>query len=71
MAISSIEAAWRRLFVGSFLRDPNFLNKVYIIMDGVHEADDEERRLLFSLAKDVQETPGQPISIWLSLDDHI
>ncbi|KAJ5093886.1 hypothetical protein N7456_009747 [Penicillium angulare] len=54
-AISTIEAAWRRLFVDFFLESTNVQSSAYIIIDGIDEADDEERRLLFSLARDIQE----------------
>jgi tetratricopeptide (TPR) repeat protein len=58
--ISNLESAWRLLFVDYFLKKPNVNSSVYILLDAVDEASDEERRIFLSLAKDLYDAPGIP-----------
>ncbi|KAE8157722.1 hypothetical protein BDV40DRAFT_277652 [Aspergillus tamarii] len=51
--ISTLESAWRLLFVDYFVKKPTTDSNVYILLDGVDEAFDEERRAFLSLAKDL------------------
>ncbi|OGM43950.1 NACHT and TPR domain protein [Aspergillus bombycis] len=55
-AISTLESAWRLLFVEYFVRNPNVDSNVYILFDGVDEALDDERRTFLSLAKDLYDS---------------
>lgn len=55
--ISSLESAWRLLFVDYFLKKPNVNSSVYILLDAVDEASDEERKVFLSLAKDLYDAP--------------
>ena len=55
--ICSLESAWRLLFVDYFLKKPGVDSSVYILLDGVDEASDEERRIFLSLAKDLYNAP--------------
>ncbi|KAF7623645.1 NACHT and TPR domain protein [Aspergillus flavus] len=54
--ISTLESAWRLLFLDYFVKKPNADSDVYILLDGVDEAFDEERRTFFSLAKDLYDS---------------
>lgn len=58
--ISSLESAWRLLFVDYFLKKPNVDSSVYILLDAVDEASDDERRIFLSLAKDLYDAPESP-----------
>lgn len=58
--INSLESAWRLLFVDYFLKKPNVDSSVYILLDAVDEASDEERRIFLSLAKDLYDAPESP-----------
>ncbi|KAF7586870.1 hypothetical protein BBP40_008217 [Aspergillus hancockii] len=51
--ISTLESAWRLLFVDYFLKKPNIESTAYILLDAVDEALDEERRIFVGLAKDL------------------
>lgn len=51
--ISTLESAWRLLFVGYFLKKPNIESTVYILIDAVDEALDEDWRIFVDLAKDL------------------
>ncbi|RAL07814.1 NACHT and TPR domain protein [Aspergillus homomorphus CBS 101889] len=55
--INSLESAWRRLFVDYFLKKPNVDGRVYILLDAVDEASDEERKRFLGLAKDLYDSP--------------
>ncbi|RAL05354.1 NACHT and TPR domain protein [Aspergillus ibericus CBS 121593] len=55
--ISSLESAWRLLFVDYFLKKPGVDSSVYILLDGVDEASDEERKIFLNLAKDLYDAP--------------
>ena len=55
--ISSLESAWRLLFVDYFLKKPNVDGSVYILLDAVDEASGEEREIFLSLAKDLYDAP--------------
>lgn len=49
--ISTLESAWRLLFVGYFLKKPNIESTVYLLLDAVDETLDEERGIFIDLAK--------------------
>jgi tetratricopeptide (TPR) repeat protein len=51
--ISTLESAWRLLFVEYFLKKPNIESTAYILLDAVDETPDEERRIFVGLAKDL------------------
>ncbi|KAL5341396.1 NACHT and TPR domain protein [Aspergillus crustosus] len=57
--ISTLESAWRLLFVDYFLKKRNVESTVYILFDALDEAFDEERRDFLSLAKDLYEADDQ------------
>ncbi|KAL3490747.1 NACHT and TPR domain protein [Aspergillus germanicus] len=54
--ISTLEGAWRLLFVEYFIQKTNVDGSVYILFDAVDEAYDDERQTFLSLAKDLYET---------------
>jgi hypothetical protein len=58
-SISTLESAWRLLFVEYFLKKPNIASKAYILLDAVDEAWDSERNPFFSLAKDLYDAPAK------------
>ncbi|CAG8016084.1 unnamed protein product [Penicillium nalgiovense] len=49
--ISTLESAWRLLFVEYFLKKPDIESTVYIILDAVDETLDEELEIFVDLAK--------------------
>ncbi|KAJ5819255.1 NACHT and TPR domain protein [Penicillium riverlandense] len=49
--ISTLESAWRLLFGEYFLKNPKIESTVYILLDAVDEALDEERKCFVDLAK--------------------
>ncbi|KAJ5598042.1 NACHT and TPR domain protein [Penicillium hordei] len=49
--ISTLESAWRLLFVEYFLKKPNIESTVYLLLDAVDETLDEERGIFIDLAK--------------------
>ncbi|KAF7128696.1 hypothetical protein CNMCM5793_003547 [Aspergillus hiratsukae] len=53
--ISTLESAWRLLFVEYFLKEPNIDSKstAYILLDALDETPDEEWRIFLSLARDL------------------
>ncbi|GFG13412.1 hypothetical protein IFM61392_07918 [Aspergillus lentulus] len=53
--ISTLESAWRLLFVEYFLNEPNIDSKstAYILLDALDETPDEERRIFLGLARDL------------------
>jgi tetratricopeptide (TPR) repeat protein len=51
--ISTLESAWRLLFVGYFLKKPNIESAAYILLDAVDEALDEDWKIFVDLAKDL------------------
>lgn len=51
--ISTLESAWRLLFVEYFLRKPNIESTAYILLDAVDETLDEDWRVFVDLAKDL------------------
>ncbi|KAL2843076.1 NACHT and TPR domain protein [Aspergillus pseudodeflectus] len=53
--ISTLEGAWRLLFVEYFIKKANVDGSVYILFDAVDEAYDDERRTFLSLARDLYE----------------
>ncbi|KAB8078648.1 hypothetical protein BDV29DRAFT_165951 [Aspergillus leporis] len=55
--ISTLESAWRVLFVEFFLNKSPVSSTVYILFDGVDEAFDEERQSFLQLAKDLYDAP--------------
>ncbi|KAB8238058.1 NACHT and TPR domain protein [Aspergillus alliaceus] len=55
--ISTLESAWRLLFTGYFIKKSNTDSNVYILLDAVDEALDQERRAFLSLAKDLYDSP--------------
>ncbi|KAE8149863.1 hypothetical protein BDV25DRAFT_140381 [Aspergillus avenaceus] len=54
--ISTLESAWRLLFTEYFLKEDNPDSNVYILLDAVDEANDDERRTFLELAKDLYDT---------------
>jgi tetratricopeptide (TPR) repeat protein len=54
-SISTIESAWRILFVDYFLIDKYGDSSVYMLFDGVDEAFETERQIFFSLVKDIHD----------------
>ncbi|KAL4931965.1 NACHT and TPR domain protein [Aspergillus undulatus] len=69
--ISTIESAWRLLFVEYFLRNPNVESYVYIVLDGVDEAFDEERRTFLTLAKDLYDASEKRLQLAIVGRPHI
>ncbi|KAL4933037.1 ATP-binding protein [Aspergillus undulatus] len=57
--LSTLESAWRLLFVEYFLNKTNIQSSVYILIDAVDEALDNERSVFFRLAKDLYEARQQ------------
>ncbi|KAE8376136.1 hypothetical protein BDV26DRAFT_294367 [Aspergillus bertholletiae] len=55
--ISTLESAWRLLFVNYFVKASNADSNLYILLDGVDEAFDDERRTFLSLARDLYDSP--------------
>ncbi|CAI7663781.1 unnamed protein product [Penicillium pancosmium] len=51
--ISTLESAWRLLFVEYFLKKPDIKRTTYILLDGVDETLDEERTAFIDLARDL------------------
>jgi tetratricopeptide (TPR) repeat protein len=54
-SISTMESAWRTLFVDYFLIDKYGDSSVYMLFDGVDEAFETERQIFLSLLKDVRD----------------
>ncbi|GFF52773.1 vegetative incompatibility protein HET-E-1 [Aspergillus udagawae] len=55
---STLESAWRTLFVNYFLKKESITSSVYILFDAVDEAFEEERLVFLQLAKDVLDSPN-------------
>ncbi|KAL3480754.1 NACHT and TPR domain protein [Aspergillus californicus] len=53
ICISTLETAWRRLFVEYFLEKKDVQSCVYIVFDGVDEASNKEREIFLGLARDI------------------
>ncbi|KAL4952200.1 NACHT and TPR domain protein [Aspergillus filifer] len=51
--VSTLQSAWRLLFLDYFVNKPNVESSVYILLDALDEALDEERKIFLSLAKDL------------------
>ncbi|KAL4958739.1 NACHT and TPR domain protein [Aspergillus stella-maris] len=51
--LSTLQSAWRLLFLDYFVSKPNVESSVYILLDALDEALDEERKIFLSLAKDL------------------
>jgi tetratricopeptide (TPR) repeat protein len=63
-SISTLESAWRTLFVDYFLTGKDVDSSVYVLFDGVDEALDTERQVFLSLVKDVYDAgPGARIQL--------
>lgn len=56
--VSTLESTWRNLFVEFFLQKKDIDNSVYIIIDGVDEAFESERKPFLDLLRDVSQ--GEP-----------
>ncbi|EAW12079.1 NACHT and TPR domain protein [Aspergillus clavatus NRRL 1] len=56
--ISTLESAWRVLFVNFFLTKPSITSSVFIILDAVDEAFEEERLTFLQVAKDIFDAPN-------------
>jgi hypothetical protein len=70
--ISTLEGAWRLLFVEYFIKKTNVNGSVYILFDAVDEAYDDERQTFLSLAKDLYEAKeGSRLQIALVGRPHI
>ncbi|KAF7179313.1 hypothetical protein CNMCM7691_008246 [Aspergillus felis] len=55
---STLESAWRTLFVNYFLKKESITSSVYILFDAVDEAFEEERLVFLQLAKDILDSPN-------------
>ncbi|OAL71045.1 hypothetical protein A7D00_4707 [Trichophyton violaceum] len=58
--VSTIESAWRMLFVNFFVKKSNIASSVYLLLDGVDEAFDAEIQPFFDLVKDINEVTDNP-----------
>lgn len=56
---STLESAWRTLYVNYFLKKVSITSSVYILFDAVDEAFEEERLVFLQLAKDVLDSPNR------------
>lgn len=65
--IETIQSAWRTLFVNFFLKKKDVDSSVYLIIDGVDEAFEAERRVFFDLIKDINEGKLYPLLLGLLL----
>ena len=65
-SISTLESAWRTLFVSYFLTDKDVDSSVYVLFDGVDEAFETERQIFLGLVKDVYDA-GQHARIQLAM----
>ncbi|KAI9675313.1 MAG: hypothetical protein M1817_001216 [Caeruleum heppii] len=54
--IKTIQSAWRKLFVDFFLKNEKIDSSVYLVLDGLDEADPSDRQLLFEALTDVKNT---------------
>ncbi|KAL2832224.1 NACHT and TPR domain protein [Aspergillus pseudoustus] len=57
--ISTLESAWRLLFVEYFIKKTNIDSSVYIIFDAVDEAYDDERRTFLGLVRDLYDVTAE------------
>lgn len=53
--IRTLTSAWRNLFVNFFMKKPGLQSSVYLVLDGVDEAFEEERKEFLELGKDILE----------------
>ncbi|EFR02973.1 NACHT and TPR domain-containing protein [Nannizzia gypsea CBS 118893] len=58
--ISTIESAWRTLFVNFFIKKLDGTSSVYLLLDGVDEAFEAEIQPFFELVKDINEVSDHP-----------
>jgi tetratricopeptide (TPR) repeat protein len=65
-SISTLESAWRTLFVDYFLTGKDVDSCVYVLFDGVDEAFETERQIFLSLVKDVYDA-GQHARLQLAM----
>ncbi|RLL95865.1 hypothetical protein CFD26_105362 [Aspergillus turcosus] len=56
---STLESAWRTLFVNYFLKKESITSSVYVLFDAVDEAFEEERLVFLQLAKDILDSPNR------------
>lgn len=56
--IGTLKSAWKLLYVDFFLKKPHQDSCVYILLDGVSEAFDDERMAFLERAKELYENPG-------------
>ncbi|RHZ57984.1 NACHT and TPR domain protein [Aspergillus thermomutatus] len=56
---STLESAWRTLFVNYFLKKESITSRVYVLFDAVDEAFEEERLVFLQLAKDILDSPNR------------
>lgn len=57
--ISTLQSAWRNLFVNFFLQKKDIDNSIYLIIDGVDESFESERKPFLDLLRDIN--TGEPI----------
>ncbi|PKX90549.1 NACHT and TPR domain protein [Aspergillus novofumigatus IBT 16806] len=58
-SVSTLESAWRTLFVNYFLKKESITSSVYLLFDAVDEAFEEERLPFLQLAKDILDSPNR------------
>jgi hypothetical protein len=51
--IKTIPSAWRKLFLEFYVDGPDTNSSLYMVMDGIDEAYDEERKTFLELVKDI------------------
>ncbi|PGG99276.1 hypothetical protein AJ79_08582 [Helicocarpus griseus UAMH5409] len=55
---STLESAWRTLFVGYFVKEGGLESIIYIVLDAIDEAYAAERQSMLNLMKDIYNVPG-------------
>lgn len=61
--IKTLQSVWRILFVNFFIKKKHVDSSVYLIIDGVDEAFEAERRIFFDLIKDINEGKLYPSNL--------
>ena len=62
------QAPWRKLYLDFFISGPDTNSSVYIVLDGIDEANDDERKIFLELAKDIMDTANsRPSRIQLAM----
>jgi hypothetical protein len=51
--IKTIPSAWRKLYLDFFINGPDTNGSVYIVLDGIDEANDKDRKIFLELVKDI------------------